>query len=91
MSTGLPPGEFLEFILPANDPPIQVPITINRLFTSAWDEFRLAFEGTGPADTIRIVGTATWTGPVPEPSTIAIALAALPLAYLTYRRRTAVR
>jgi hypothetical protein len=82
VSNEQPQFEFLEFVLPAADPPLQVPLVIDRSFTTTNGGIRLIFEGTGPGDNIHIVGTATLTGTVPEPSTLAILLAALPLALL---------
>jgi hypothetical protein len=86
-SGGELPFELETFIVPAADPPVQVPISFSRTFANALNQIHLLFEGTGPGDNIHIAGTIVQSGAVPEPSTLAMMLAAVPLAYLAYLRR----
>jgi hypothetical protein len=75
------------FTLPDSDPPIDVPIAVSRTFATVPSQLILNFATFGPADNSHVVGTVILTGTVPEPSTLAMLLAALPLAFLAYGRR----
>jgi hypothetical protein len=83
-SGGQLPFELDTFTVPAADPPVQVPIAISRTFANAPNQIHLLFEGTGPGDQIHIAGTLTQSGTVPEPSTLAMLLAVVPLGYCVF-------
>jgi hypothetical protein len=76
--------------LPDADPvtgPVQLPVFFSHSFASAPSQLFVEFRTDGPDENTHFNGTVTLTGTVPEPSTLAMLFAALPLAYVAYRRR----
>jgi hypothetical protein len=74
----------------SNTGPVQVPIAAQWTLNSTPPIIEFFLEGLGNPDNFHVVGTLSQTGNVPEPSTSAILLGALPLGYLVGRRRRAI-
>ena len=80
----------VEFPLPPADAitgPVQVPITLSRTYTNAPTNLSILFVSDNFDELTHYNGSVTLTGTIPEPSTLAMLIAALPLGYLAYRRR----